>query len=196
MCFRGVILMHKSVIGCCLAALGAVVVGGGCGGGYLSDQQAADLARVETPEQISVRKDVQFADIPVPYEFIIRRGDSNSFQGSAMRFGKLVYDGIWNTFNTSQWYMKEMPASGWRLVDTKYPNDYAATHVFSKEDETAVIKIYRHEGNTRVEIDINEKIDELEVRKAKAIAAARKNMVAEPQVEVVPVPAPAPAEGR
>lgn len=181
--------MRKSVIGCCLAALGAVVVGGGCDG-YMSDQQASDLARVETPEQISVRKNIQFSDIPVPIDFVIRRNDSNSFQGSAMRFGKLVYDGIWNTFNTSQWYMNEMPASGWKLADTKYPNDYAATHVFTKEDETAVVKIYRHEGNTRIEIDINDKLDGLEVRKAKAISAAQKNRVTEPQAEVVPAPAP------
>ena len=41
----------------------------------------------QTGGETVVRKDIQFADIPVPLGFVLRRGQSTSFRGASFRFG-------------------------------------------------------------------------------------------------------------
>lgn len=140
---------------------------------YLSDAQAANVANESQPGEVQVRQKVQFTDIPAPEVFVMRGKVADSFQGSAMRFGTLTYDGIWNTFNTSQWYLNEMPLNGWKLIKKEYPSEYGAEHTFVKGKETAIVSIYRYKGNTRVAIMINETPEEV----AKIRAMARAGMV-------------------
>lgn len=147
-------LQNKTTIFMALTALGSVFCG--CGSPVVDDLPAANVHTPDTTGQIEVRHNVQFADVPAPRIFKLRRNLCTSFQGSKLRFGKVVYDGIWNTYNTSQWYLKEMKLSGWKLDKTEYPNDYHARHYFSKGSETALVNIFQHGGVTRAEIMINE----------------------------------------
>lgn len=152
---------------------GATILIGGCQP-YISDALADNLNDPNIPGKVDVRKKIQFPDIPTPEVFVLRRDDTDSFQGSGMRFGMLVYDGIWNTWNTSQWYMDHMKLTEWKLVDTKYPGEYEAVHTYTKGEEKAVIHIYRYQGNTRLEIMLNEDKDERDKIKAMARAGMAK----------------------
>lgn len=137
---------------------------------YLSDAQSANVANTIAPGEVQVRQKVQFTDLPVPEIFVLRRNDIDSFQGSAMRFGSLIYDGIWNTFNTSQWYLHEMPLNGWTLAKTDYPDEYTAEHIFKKGEEQVLVQVFQYNGNTRVVMLINQTPEE--VAKIRAIARA------------------------
>lgn len=137
---------------------------------YLSDEQAADLSGRSAPGEVKVRQKVQFTDLPAPEVFVLRQNNIDSFQGSAMRFGSLIYDGIWNAFNTSEWYLHEMPLNGWKLVKKEYPGEYECNQTWKKGEEELLLQIYRHNGNTRVVIMINETPEEVE--KIRALARA------------------------
>ncbi len=139
-----------------VAAATTLAIITGCANPKVDDLAAANANTPNAPQQIEVRHNIQFADVPAPRVFKLRRNLCTSFQGSATRFGKVVYDGIWNTYNTSQWYLKEMKLSDWKLDKSEYPTDYHAKHYFSKGQETALVNIYRVNGNTRVEIMVNE----------------------------------------
>ncbi len=91
--------------------------------------------------QVEVRKNVQFADIPAPQEFYINKVETKTFQGSSMRFGTLVYSGIWNVWETNQWYLNAMEEAGWKLITTKFENDYYVKSFFKKKDETVALEI-------------------------------------------------------
>lgn len=157
------------------AVAAALAIGGGFGlmagcQPYISDEQADNVSTRVKPGEVKVRQKVQFTDIPAPEVFVLRRNSIDSFQGSGMRFGSLIYDGIWNTFNTSQWYLHEMPLNGWKLIKTDYPSEYAAEHSWKKGEEELLLQIYRYEGNTRVVLMVNETPDEVE--KIRALARA------------------------
>ncbi len=137
---------------------------------YISDEQASDVAGATAPGEVKVRQKIQFTDLPAPEVFVLRSNSIDSFQGSAMRFGTLIYDGIWNTFNTSEWYLHEMPLNGWKLVKKDYPSEYESLLVWKKGEEELILRVSRYNGNTRVSMMINETPEEVE--KIRALARA------------------------
>ena len=92
------------------------------------------------------KENVQFADIPAPQEFSIDKLNTKTFQGSSMRFGTLVYSGIWNVWETNQWYLNAMEEAGWKLLNSKFENDYYVKNFFKKKDETVALEI-KDNGN-------------------------------------------------
>lgn len=63
-----------------------------------------------------VQRDIQFADIPVPYGFLLRRDQFFSYKCPTFRMGKFRYDGAWTYRKTYSFYNTQMAVSGWRKV--------------------------------------------------------------------------------
>jgi hypothetical protein len=128
------------------------------GGGGCQRHREPVMALAPHPDEIEVRRNVQFADLPAPKNFKFNRKFSKNFQGSSLRGGAVVYDGTWNVAETSQWYLAEMPKTYWRLTDTVFVNDYDVTHTFAQGDEIAVLRIWRPANdNARVEINLDKR---------------------------------------
>lgn len=140
---------------CAVACAGFATMFSGCGT-LVSDPLAANVGDSNAKDQVEVRMNVQFTDIPVPEGFLLRRNLTHTFQGSSFRFGTLVYDGIWGFAPTNNWYRAEMPRSGWKLVSSRYPNDFEGEHTYSKDDETAVIHMISTDTGVRVTVKINQ----------------------------------------
>lgn len=109
----------------------------------------------ENTDEIEVRRNVQFADLPVPQGFKFNRKASGNFQGSALRGGTVIYDGIWNVAEASEWYRQEMLKTGWEFTDISVVNDYDIRHRYVKANETAKVRIWRPKNLLRVEIDVD-----------------------------------------
>lgn len=116
---------------------------------------------------IEVRRNVQFADIPAPKGFKFDRKLSRNFQGSALRGGTVVYYGTWTVQEASNWYLAEMPKTGWRLAGTVFASDYDITHTFVKGDEELVMRVWRP-GNLNLRVEMN--IDKLAARQVNPAA--------------------------
>ena len=58
-----------------------------------------------------------------------------------MRFGTLVYSGNWNVWETNQWYLNALEDAGWKLISTKFADDYHVKSFFKKKDETLALEI-------------------------------------------------------
>lgn len=116
---------------------------------------AMALSDGSAPAGIEVRRNVQFADIPAPRGFKFNRKYSSNFQGSALRGGTVVYDGTWNVAETSNWYLREMPKTGWQHRATTFATDYDVVHDFVKGDEMIKMRIWRPGSDLRVEMNID-----------------------------------------
>lgn len=88
----------------------------------------------DTRGDVSVKRDIQFSDIPVPIGFILRRDSTFSFQGTSFRFGRYTYEGAWTLRKTTEFYKEQMPGSGWRLLESNHAFDIRA----SEESDTLV----------------------------------------------------------
>ncbi len=125
-------------------ALSCLIVAGCQDPNYIKqvdDPSAQHPYSANIGSQVEVRKNVQFADIPAPQEFSIDKLNTKTFQGSSMRFGTLVYSGIWNVWETNQWYLNAMEEAGWKLLNSKFENDYYVKNFFKKKDETVALEI-------------------------------------------------------
>lgn len=128
----------------------------GCKKPPIEEPDATNAYNPETTGEAQVRKNIQFADIPVPANFKFRKNLSKTFQGRLMRFGTLIYDGVWNVWETNQWYLNKMPEGGWKLTGSKSKGDYNIINTFKKGRETATVRAFEQGNKIRVEIKINE----------------------------------------
>ena len=94
--------------------------------------------------EVTVHRDIQFADIPVPMGFLLDRKKSYSFRGSTFRFGTFRYEGAWTQRKTTDFYRRQMPVSGWtELKDEERDQGYVEVTYFlySKGRERCEIKV-------------------------------------------------------
>ena len=73
----------------------------------------------------------------------------------SLRGGTVVYDGTWNVAETSNWYLREMPKTGWQHRATEFATDYDVVHDFVKGDEIIKMRIWRPGSTLRVEMNID-----------------------------------------
>jgi hypothetical protein len=90
---------------------------------------------------ISVRRNIQFQDIPVPLGFVLQREDTFSFKGKTFRFGRFHYRGVWSLRKTSEFYRDQMPLSGWEFVDAEAPERFIVVQVWGKGRERCRLEI-------------------------------------------------------
>lgn len=90
---------------------------------------------------VTVHRDIQFADVPVPMGFFLNREKSVSFRGSSFRFGKFTYEGAWSHRLTYEFYERQMPHMGWNLVESKETGKYSDELLFEKGGEMCLIRV-------------------------------------------------------
>ncbi len=133
----------------CLASLLALSLGF-CSGcelfhlfGYPSGNRVPYNPKEEGGE-VAIKRDIQFADIPVPIGFVLRRNNLFSFQGSSFRFGRFTYEGAWTLKNTVEFYKEEMPKFQWQLA--------TATHSFDIRNSTEIENMLYAKGRERLRL--------------------------------------------
>jgi hypothetical protein len=138
-----------------LGAFFATVLAAGCQHSLRPPAMALPEPR-DACARVEILRNVQFADLPAPHrDFRFNRRASQNFQGSYLRGGNVVYDGYWAVAAICDWYLAEMPKTGWHLERDDAANAYDRTYFFRKNDEVATIRVWHVNDLTRVDIGID-----------------------------------------
>ncbi len=103
---------------------------------------------------VSLYRDVQFADIPIPAEYDLRRDLSYSFQGAVFRNAVLVYEGYLDWSAALEFYRRELPNHGWNLSKTERGHDFRVLY-FDKGEEKLIAIVKQTRGGSQVEIQLD-----------------------------------------
>ena len=103
---------------------------------------------------VSLFRDVQFSDIPVPAEYVLLPQESYSFQGARFRNGILVYQGELEWTQALNFYRTSMPQAGWRLERTERGFDFRVLY-FSKLEEKLIVVVRQIRGGSRAELQLD-----------------------------------------
>jgi len=121
-----------------LAFVGLIVLALGCGPDRdVGPQPAADT---------------RLADIPVPETFKFDAQRSTDRTTGALRFVEHVYKGSHPLGDVADFYRREMPVLGWRLVEERFDHGRQRFH-FEKDREACHISLWDDWG-TRLMIQI------------------------------------------
>lgn len=144
--------MHKTLpaLAACLSlALAAIP---GCGEPPPEDWIVAgpDSAQGD----VTLYRDVQFHDIPVPEEYTLLRNESYSFQGSLFRHGHLKYIGPVEWTEALDFYRRELAAAGWRQNKSERGFDFRVLY-FDKGPERLIVVVRQLRNGSRAEIQLD-----------------------------------------
>jgi hypothetical protein len=108
----------------------------------------------EESSGVSIKRDVQFADLPVPMGFEIIRDKSFSFSGHSFRYANFRYEGAWTFRRTTAFYLEQMGVSGWTLEDSR-SEGYAASYIYRKGRERCRVNVESTPETVVVEMLVN-----------------------------------------
>ncbi len=134
------------------AALAAAACAAGCGGGYRDDW--ITVAPGSRQGDVSVYRDVQFADIPVPAEMLLLPRESYSFQGSLFRQAQIKYEGPLGMSEVIRFYEMHLPQAGWRFEKSERGYDLRVLY-FSKGQEQLIVVARSVPNGARAEIQLD-----------------------------------------
>lgn len=103
---------------------------------------------------VSLFRDVQFADIPVPAEYAILPRESYSFQGSLFRQAQLKYEGPIGSSEAIYFYETHLPQAGWQFVKTERGYDLRVLY-FTKGQEQLIVVVRSVRNGSRAEIQLD-----------------------------------------
>ena len=103
---------------------------------------------------VTLYRDVQFQDIPVPAEYSLLRRESYSFQGSLFRHGQLKYQGPVEWTEALDFYRRELQAAGWRLGKTEKGFDFRVLY-FDKGPERLIVVVRQLRTGSRAELQLD-----------------------------------------
>lgn len=103
---------------------------------------------------VTLYRDVQFADIPVPQEYTLLPGGSHSFQGGLFRNGVLKYQGPLEWTAALDFYRVELSAAGWKLENTERGFDVRVLY-FSKGGEKLIVVVRQIRNGSRAELQLD-----------------------------------------
>ncbi|MCD8350820.1 MAG: hypothetical protein LUC93_09450 [Planctomycetaceae bacterium] len=103
---------------------------------------------------VSLYRDVQFADIPVPAEYTLLERESYSFQGALFRSGLLQYQGPLEWTQALDFYRQEFPNAGWALEKTDRGMDYRVLY-FAKGQEKLIVVVRQIRNGSRAELQLD-----------------------------------------
>lgn len=102
---------------------------------------------------VTLYRDVQFLDIPVPEEYVLLRRESYSFQGRLFRNGHLKYQGPVEWTAALDFYRRELPAAGWRFVKMDKGFDLRVLY-FEKGQERLIVVVKQIRNGSRSELQL------------------------------------------
>lgn len=143
-------------------AAAAVAAALGVAGGCASQQRSNEVPFYpgERPGEVTMYRDLQFEDIPVPVEYTMLRDRSHSFQGSRFRTAVLIYEGPLDSGMALSFYRDEMPKSGWAL--DSFHRDYNFVDMRYRKGPEQLIVVVRSTvfgSRTEMQLDNIEKND-------------------------------------
>lgn len=144
--------MRAEKIFTAVAAGLALLWAAGCEQGYRDDWLT--VGPESKQGDVSLFRDVQFADIPVPEEYDIVPRDSYSFQGAMFRNGMLVYQGQLDWSIALDFYRAQLPRAGWRLVKTEKGYDHRVLY-FDKGQEKLIVVVRQIRNGSRAELQLD-----------------------------------------
>ncbi|MDR1612808.1 MAG: hypothetical protein LBT97_08490 [Planctomycetota bacterium] len=105
---------------CGLAAILALLLGAGCREPYADGgNREVPFHPGERQGDVTLYRDLQFEDLPVPAEYTIVGDKSHSFQGSRFRTGVFHYAGPLDWRSAIDFYRSQTPLSSWELVNSE-----------------------------------------------------------------------------
>ncbi len=108
----------------------------------------------ERPGEVTMYRDLQFEDIPVPVEYTMVRGKTHSFQGSRFRSGVFYYEGPLDGSDALAFYRVEMPAQGWILQSSNRDINFVELR-FRKGPEQIIMVVRFSPYGSRTEIQLD-----------------------------------------
>ncbi len=141
------------------AATAALAFGFGCQQVQQSDTGVPFYPGERTGD-VTLYRDMQFEDIPVPAEYTMVRHKSHSFQGSLFRSGVFHYEGPLDWGNAIAFYREQMPVSNWSLE--AFNRNPGFVEIRYRKGPEQVIVVIRQElwgSRTEIQLDNIEKND-------------------------------------
>lgn len=104
---------------------------------------------------VSLYRDIQFSDIPVPPQYVISPTESYTFQGSMFRSGVLHYYGPLGWTEALEFYRQALPANGWRQESIERGFDFRV-YRFTKDREQLIVTVRQIKGGSRAELQLDD----------------------------------------
>lgn len=128
-----------------------------CAAGCLQEDSTNEWVMVDPSRQmgdVTMYRDIQFADIPVPAGYALIPQDSYSFQSALFRNGILKYHGPVDSTYAVNYYRRHLPARGWRQDNTEKGYNVRVLY-FSKGQERLIVIVRDLDGGSRTELQLD-----------------------------------------
>lgn len=127
-----------------IRGLAAILILAACAGCqqpmYEDDRQEVPFYPGERQGDVTLYRDLQFEDIPVPAEYVIIGDRSHSFQGSRFRTGVFHYDGPIDWREAIIFYTRQLPLSSWEAVGSESGSGFRLMR-FRKGPEQLIVVV-------------------------------------------------------
>jgi hypothetical protein len=104
--------------------------------------------------ELQARPHSAVPDFPLPGGFSLVEKQSRSRSRGNWRTVDYLYKGGEDKFAVIRFYEKQMPASGWRLMDKRFVQGRATLN-YIKDNEICVLSVYESGYQTCVHVDIS-----------------------------------------
>lgn len=104
--------------------------------------------------ELQARPHSAVPDVPLPGGFSLVEKQSRSRSRGNWRTVDYLYKGSVNKFAVIRFYEKQMPASGWQLMDKRFVQGRATLN-YIKDNEICVLSVYEAGYQTCVHVDIS-----------------------------------------
>lgn len=152
-------IAKKLVLSAAAAAVVAVAAGSGCAQQQTNGE--VPFYPGERTGDVTLYRDLQFEDLPVPAQYTLLRDKSHSFQGSQFRSGVFYYEGPLYWRDAAAFFVNEMPKGGWTLQKTDRDMFFVEMR-FRKGPEQLIVVVrdnYPHGSRSELQLDNIEKND-------------------------------------
>lgn len=139
--------IHR-LAGCALAA--ALSFLPGCG----EVEEWEVIAPGQSVGSVSVYRNVVFADIPIPPQYVLLTRESFSFQGSQFRTGVFRCEGNLEWVKALEFFRAEMPNAGWKQTRTDRGFNFRVLY-FEKGPEQVIITVRQIRNGSTAEIQLD-----------------------------------------
>lgn len=114
----------------------------------------------ERQGEVTLYRNLQFDDIPVPAEYTLVRNKSHSFQGSRFRSAVYQYEGFLDWSDAVAFYREQTPLGGWTLDSFHRDLNFVEMRYRKGPEQLIIVVRYEHFGSrTEIQLDNIEKND-------------------------------------
>lgn len=134
--------------------IGALPLGMGCAQNRPPPADDIPFYPGERRGDVTLYRDMQFEDIPIPEYYTLLRTASHSFQSSRFRTGVFHYEGPVDWREAIAFFRTQAPASGWEFADYESGQDFRLMRFRKGPEQLLVVVRALHDGS-RAEIQLD-----------------------------------------